>query len=68
MADINALAASAKKKLDSGDAISEIDAIDKAIIGVGITNPYDLKRLKSEVGTAFARNKHRKRRSRGGRQ
>lgn len=63
MADVNALAASAKKKLDRGDAVSEIDAIHKAIIGVGITNASDLRRLKSQVGTAFERDKHRKARN-----
>jgi hypothetical protein len=57
MADVKKLAQSARDKLARGDAISEIDAISKAIRGVGITYPADVKRLKREVGTQFARDK-----------
>lgn len=65
MADIKALALSAKHKLSTGAAISEIDAISKAITGVGIRNKADVKRLKSEVGTQFARDKRNEQRLAG---
>ncbi|OGG57386.1 hypothetical protein A2853_02615 [Candidatus Kaiserbacteria bacterium RIFCSPHIGHO2_01_FULL_55_17] len=58
MADINALALSAQRKLDNGDAIFEADAVRKAINGVGIFDEKDVFRLMKSVGTAFARNKH----------
>ena len=58
MADIQALAASARRKLASGDALTEVDAIAKAIRGVGITNKADTRRLMSQVGTQYARNKY----------
>jgi len=57
MANLQALAASAKKKLDARDANCEADAIRKAITGSGVTFPPDVKRLMSQVGTVFARNK-----------
>ncbi len=64
MADIQALAQNARLKLANGAATSEIDAIHKAIVGVGITNQSDLRRLKSLVGRQFARDKYEKRRRR----
>lgn len=57
MADIQFLAHSAQKKLDNGDAVSEVDAISKAIRGVGITNQSDCKQLMRKVGRQFALNK-----------
>ncbi len=57
MADVKALALSAKARLNDGRAVGEADAISKAIRGVGITNTVDHKRLMREVGTQFARNK-----------
>ena len=56
-ADVKALAASARRKLANGDALTEVDAIGKAIRGVGITDKGDVKRLMSQVGTQFARDK-----------
>jgi hypothetical protein len=56
MADIQALARSAKAKLDSRNARSVADAIGKAIRGVGITYPPDVRRLMQEVGRQYARN------------
>ena len=63
MADIEALAASAKRKLDSGDAVFEADAIRKAINGSGIFDKQDVARLMKSAGTAFARDKHAARRA-----
>ena len=57
MADIKYLALRAKAKLDARDAISEADAISKAIRGAGITHSADHKRLMREVGAQFARDK-----------
>ncbi len=57
MADIQALALRAAEKLANRDASTEVDAISKAIRGAGITNKADHKRLMSEVGTQFVRNK-----------
>ncbi len=57
MADVKALALSAKEKLGNGLALTEADAIGKAIRGVGITHRADYKRLMREVGTEFARDK-----------
>ncbi|HUD02531.1 MAG TPA: hypothetical protein VMR46_00725 [Candidatus Paceibacterota bacterium] len=54
---VKALAASAKRKLEKGEALTEVDAISKAIRGVGITDKGNVKRLMSEVGTQYARNK-----------
>lgn len=62
MTDIGALARKAKDKLVTRNAISEADAISKAIRGAGITNPTDHKRLMREVGTQFARNKRNEQR------
>ena len=58
MANVKALALSARAKLDRGDAISEVDAISKAITGAGIRDKADRKRLMRDVGRQFARNKH----------
>ncbi|MGC9602538.1 MAG: hypothetical protein ABSE76_02255 [Minisyncoccia bacterium] len=58
MTNIKTLAISAKRKLQNGEAISEPDAIGKAIKGVGITNKDDVRRLMSQVGTQFARDKY----------
>jgi hypothetical protein len=66
MADINQLALSAARKLAKGEALTEIGAIEKAILGVGIRDKADMKRLKSQVGRVFARNKWDKTK-RGGR-
>ncbi len=57
MANVAALAASARRKLLSGDALTEVDAISKAIRGAGITYKPDHKRLMREVGRRFARDK-----------
>ena len=57
MADIKALARKAKEKLDSRNAMSEVDAISKAIKGAGITYPPDVRRLMSQVGRQYAGNK-----------
>ena len=57
MADLNKLAAGAKRKLAAHDANCEADAIRKAITGSGVTFKPDVERLMSEVGTVFARNK-----------
>jgi len=65
MADINLLARRAQQKLDSGDAVFEVDAIRKVINGVGIFDKRDVARLMKSVGTAFARNKHAARRANG---
>lgn len=62
MANVKALAISAKGKLGNGQATTEADAIGKAIRGVGITNSADYRRLMREVGTQFARNKSDERR------
>jgi hypothetical protein len=58
MANVKDLALSAARKLADGNALNEADAISKAIRGTGITHPADHKRLMSEVGRAFARNKY----------
>ena len=63
MANIEALAQSAKRRLDNGDAITEADAIRKAIRGSGIFHELDIKRLMKLVGTQFARNKYDERRA-----
>ncbi|HEY4524791.1 MAG TPA: hypothetical protein VJL39_00315 [Candidatus Paceibacterota bacterium] len=57
MADIKLLARRAKEKLDSRNALNEADAISKAIKGAGINHPADHRRLMSQVGRQFARDK-----------
>jgi hypothetical protein len=58
MADINVLAQSAQRKLDNGDATSEVVAIRKAINGAGIFDKNTVAQLMREVGRRFACNKH----------
>jgi hypothetical protein len=53
MADIMALARSARLKLIGGAAIYPIDAVEKAIKGIGIFDKNDLKRLKPKVLSAL---------------
>lgn len=57
MADVKALALSAKAKRNNGQATSDVVAISKAIRSVGITAKADYNRLMREVGKEFARNK-----------
>lgn len=57
MANIKALALSARRKRDNGDALTDADAISKAITGAGITHKGDHARLMRQVGTQFARDK-----------
>lgn len=63
MADVKALALSAEHKLKTGQATTEVDAIGKAIKGIGIHGNADYRRLMSEVGTQFSRNKSDERRA-----
>lgn len=55
MANINELAATAIAKRSKGDALTDADAISKAIKGKGITHKADHARLMREVGKAVAR-------------
>ena len=64
MADIQALAASAKHKRASGEAVSMGIAIRKAINGVGILHKPDVKRLMLQVGQEIAKDWPRRRRVR----
>ena len=63
MADINRLAFRAAEIRVSKNALTDAEAIGKAIRGQGITFPPDVERLMKEVGTVFAQNKRRERRS-----
>ena len=62
-ANIQQLAASALRTRESGEATTDIVAIEKAIKGVGIFSKADVKRLKSSVGTVVARMRHEERRA-----
>jgi hypothetical protein len=62
MADVKALALRAAEIKCTGNALTEAQAIGKAIRGKGITHPADVKRLMSEVGTQYARDKREERR------
>lgn len=66
MADIKALAVSAKAKLDKGDAINVADALSKAIVCSGIRHRADHKRLMSEVGKQYNRDRTDDKRRLGG--
>lgn len=57
MANVQDLARRAREKLATRNAISEADAISKAIRGAGITHRGDHARLMREVGRQFARDK-----------
>ena len=54
MADKLALARSARKKLQQGNAVCMANAIRKAINGAGIFHEPDIKRLMKEVGSVIA--------------
>ena len=55
MANISALAQSARRKLALGDATTMGIAIRKAINGAGIFHAPDVNRLMKAVGTIIAR-------------
>jgi len=55
MADIEALARSALRKLDNGDALQMPDAIRKAIRGSGISGESNERPLMKKVGTVIGR-------------
>jgi len=57
MADVKGLARRAAEILRQRNALTEADAIGKAIRGQGITNRADVERLMRQVGTQFALNK-----------
>ena len=62
MADIQALTASARSKLASGDAISRVDAAYKAVRGSGVFHPADVKRLAKRVCSELGKGNRRRRR------
>ena len=57
MADVKALAIRAAEIRRTGNALNDAQAIGKAILGQGIRNQADVKRLMSQVGTQLARDK-----------
>lgn len=65
MADIQALAASARNKKAKGEALTWPDAIGKAIKGKGIFHEPDAKKLMKKVGAELAKDKPRRSRRRG---
>ena len=56
MVNIDALVASAKKKLEHGEAIYRVDAARKAVKGAGIFDKSDIERLVKQILPQLPRN------------